>query len=65
MKRIINLFLFIAIFLTSMVSCKEYCTCTAFAPHEPDNTEEYLLEKGGTCAEFEVTPDAESGIRCQ
>lgn len=65
MKRIISLSLFIAILLISLASCEEYCTCTTFAPHEPDNTEEYLLEKGATCSDFEVTPDAEAGIRCQ
>jgi hypothetical protein len=55
-----------SLLLFSMASCKEYCTCTSFAPYQPEvEKEEYLLEKGQSCSDFEVTPDGTEGIRCE
>lgn len=65
MKRKITLSILISFLFIAFSSCKEYCTCVAFAPHVAETSEERLLEKGQTCSDFEVTPEADAGIRCQ
>lgn len=65
MKKFLGFTGFVILF-SLMVSCKETCQCTTYAPGHADVTEEYKLKKGQSCSDFEARDEvSQAGIRCE